>query len=252
MQPSTHASPLLNRAIGTRAKNVELRQKITQLQTDIHSIEKDISTLTVTYDDLVEQCRILREKQTDKSQEALREESEKDFRQYIHDIETYLNNKQWKTPSMEKSSILCKSRSFNDVVKLNVCFAAPKISPCIEADHKIPEIPIQTLQNDLNHQLASVENWLMESAITDHDKQAPILVENQQRDDETDDLYKDLILPTLSDEMQFDENNQHGDFVKSTSPEDSKQQRLDKNQRRFALMRQLAEKSNKSATKKLL
>jgi hypothetical protein len=94
----------------------------------------------------------------------------------------------------------------------------------------------------------------MESAITDNDKQTSIITENQQTDNETDDLYKDLILPTLSEEIQFNENNHHEDYVKTISPENSKQQqqRPDKNQRRFALMRQLAEKSNKTVTKKLL
>jgi uncharacterized coiled-coil DUF342 family protein len=108
MQSSTHTSPLLNHAIRTRAKNVELRKKISQLQTDIQSIEKDISTLTLTYDDLVEQCRILREKQTDKTKDFLLEESEKEFQNYIHDIENYLNTKQWKISSIEKPTILCK------------------------------------------------------------------------------------------------------------------------------------------------
>jgi hypothetical protein len=132
-------------------------------------------------------------------------------------------------------------------------FLASKISPSIESNNKIDDIPIQTLHDDLNQQFASVENWLMESAITDNDKQTSIITENQQTDNETDDLYKDLILPTLSEEIQFNENNHHEDFVKTISPENSKQQqRPDKNQRRFALMRQLAEKSNKTVTKKLL
>jgi len=133
-------------------------------------------------------------------------------------------------------------------------FLASKISPSIESNNKIDDIPIQTLHDDLNQQFASVENWLMESAITDNDKQTSIITENQQTDNETDDLYKDLILPTLSEEIQFNENNHHDDFVKTISPENSKQQqqRPDKNQRRFALMRQLAEKSNKTVTKKLL
>jgi hypothetical protein len=96
-----------------------------------------------------------------------------------------------------------------------------------------------------------VENWLMESAITSHDRSSPILIENSTKDDGTDDLYKDLILPTLSEEIQFDENH-HQQFMKDISPDQSKQQRLDKSQRRFVLMRQLAEKSNKTVTKKLL
>jgi uncharacterized coiled-coil DUF342 family protein len=108
MQSSTHTSPLLNHAIRTRAKNVELRKKIAQLQTDIQSIENDISTLTHTYDDFVEQCRILREKQTDKSKDFLLEESQKEYHNYIHDIENYLNTKQWKIPSSEKPTVLGK------------------------------------------------------------------------------------------------------------------------------------------------
>jgi hypothetical protein len=104
----------------------------------------------------------------------------------------------------------------------------------------------------------------MESAVTDIDKQSPMIKENLHTDDGTDDLYKDLIFPTLSDdlptqseEIQFDENNHQEEFVKTISPENpqeqqQQQQRLDKNQRRFALMRQLAEKSNKTVTRKLL
>ena len=114
------------------------------------------------------------------------------------------------------------------------------------------DIPIHTLHDDLNQQLASVENWLMESAITDNMKQSPNITDNPINDDGTDDLYKDLILPALSEEIPFDENNRHEDFVKTISPENSKSQRPDKNQRRFALMRQLAEKSNKTVTRKLL
>jgi hypothetical protein len=118
------------------------------------------------------------------------------------------------------------------------------------------------MNDDLNQQLASVENWLMESAVTDINKQSPMIKENQHTDDGTDDLYKDLIFPTLSDDlptqsedMQFNENNHQEEFVKTISPENTKQQqqqRPDKNQRRFALMRQLAEKSNKTVTRKLL
>jgi hypothetical protein len=99
----------------------------------------------------------------------------------------------------------------------------------------------------------------MESAVTDIDKQSSMIKENQHTDDGTDDLYRDLIFPTLSDDLptqsediQFDENNHQEEFVKTISPENAKQQRLDKNQRRFALMRQLAEKSNKIVTRKLL
>ncbi len=138
----------------------------------------------------------------------------------------------------------------------------PKVSPSIESNHKIEEIPVQTLNDDLNQQLASVENWLMESAVTNNDKQSALLTDNHQTDDETDDLYKDLIFPTLSEdlpiqteEIPFDENHHQEEFVKTISPENLKpqqQQRPDKNQRRFALMRQLAEKSNKTVTRKLL
>jgi hypothetical protein len=91
----------------------------------------------------------------------------------------------------------------------------------------------------------------MESAITANEKSTSMMTDTQHKDNETDDLYKDLMLPTLSEEIQFNENNHHEDFVKTISPENSKQ-RPDKNQRRFALMRQLAEKSNKTVTKKLL
>ena len=113
MQSSTHTSPLLNHAIRTRAKNVELRKKIALLQADIQSIEKDISTLTMTYDDLVEQCQVLREKQTDKTKDLLLDESEKQFQNYIHDVENYLNSKQWITPSIEKLAAPCKIDHFS-------------------------------------------------------------------------------------------------------------------------------------------
>ena len=105
MQSSTPISPLLDHAIRIRAKNVELRQKIVQLQVDVHSLEKDISTMTVTHDDLVEQCRILREQQTEQNKELLFEQSEKDFRQYIQDIADYINNKSWKPSSNENPTL---------------------------------------------------------------------------------------------------------------------------------------------------
>lgn len=101
----------------------------------------------------------------------------------------------------------------------------------------------------------------METAVTvtDIDKQSSILKETHHTDDGTDDLYKDLIFPTLTDDLpaksediQFDENTHQEDFIKTISPEYPQQQRPDKNQRRFALMRQLAEKSNKTVTRKLL
>lgn len=103
MQSSTDnsTSPLLNHAIKTRSKNVELRQKITQLQIEIQSIENDISLLTNTYDDLVEQCQILREKQTDKTKDFLLEEYQNEYQNYLHDIENYIHNKQWKFSSNE-------------------------------------------------------------------------------------------------------------------------------------------------------
>lgn len=131
-------------------------------------------------------------------------------------------------------------------------------------NHKIEEIPVQTINDDLNQHLASVENWLMESAVTDVNESCPMITEHQHTDDGTDDLYQDLIFPTLSEdlpaqteEIRFDENHHREDFVKTISPETSKLQqqqqlRPDKSQRRFALMRQLAEKSNKSVTRKLL
>lgn len=238
---------------------MELRQTIAQLQVDIHNLEKNISSLTMTYDDLVEQCRNLREQQTDQNKEILLQQSEKDFQQYIQDIENYIQNKQWKTSSIGKPPISGKIFVYpTDYSIWNFLSLASQISPSLETTHqKIEELPIQTLHDDLNQQLASVENWLMASAITSHDKSSPILIENPSKDDGTDDLYKDLILPTLSEEIQFDENHHHHqqqneEFVKTMSPDNSKQQRLDKSQRRFVLMRQLAGKSNKTVTKKLL
>ncbi|CAF1282818.1 unnamed protein product [Adineta steineri] len=243
---NTTTSPLLNHAVRTRAKNVELRKKITQLESDIQLITKDISSLTNTYDDLVEQCQVLRENQTEKKKDLLLEECQTQFNNYIQDIQNYLNNKQWDIPTSEKITV-----------------STPKPLSTIESDNEIKELPIPALNDVLNQQLTSVENWLMESAVTDIDKQSSMLTESQPTDDGADDLYKDLIFPTLSDdlpsqsdEIQFDENNHHEEFVKTISPEypqeQQQQQRLDKNQRRFALMRQLAEKSNKTTTRKLL
>ncbi|UJR26104.1 hypothetical protein I4U23_007450 [Adineta vaga] len=247
MQSSNNTSPLLNHAMRVRTKNVELRKKITQLENDIQLIEKDISTLTITYDNLVDQCQILHEKQTDKKKDLLLEQYQNQFNNYIHDIENYLNNKQWNISAIEKTTVL-----------------SPKSASPMTSDHKTVELPVQNLNDVLNQQLASVENWLMETAVTDIDKQSPILTESQRTDDGADDLYKDLIFPTISDELptqseeiQFDENDHEKEFVKTISPKSSQEQqqqhqRLDKNQRRFALMRQLAEKSNKTVTRKLL
>ncbi|CAF2358506.1 unnamed protein product [Rotaria sp. Silwood2] len=243
MESSINGSPLLNHAIKIRGKNVELRKKIALLQNDIQLIEKDILTLTNTYDDLVEQCRVLHEKQTDRKKDSLLEEYQNKFNNYIHDIENYINNKEWNISSIEKTEI-----------------SPSKPSPSVEIGTKIEELPVQTLNDDLNQQLASVENWLMESAVTDINKQCPIITEHQNTNDGTDDLYQDLIFPTLTDELptqseqiHFDENNHQEQFVTAISPENSKQQqRPDKNQRRFALMRQLAEKSNKTVTRKII
>lgn len=99
---------------------------------------------------------------------------------------------------------------------------------------------LPSISDDLNSELTSVENWLMENAVTNVEETPSNIVENNvsSTDDGTDDLYKDLIFPTLNDE----------DF----RPKTPNSQRMDKNQRRFALMRQLAEKSNKTVTRKHL
>ncbi|CAF3178155.1 unnamed protein product [Rotaria socialis] len=243
MESSVNSSPLLSHAVKIRGKNVELRKKIILLQTDIQSIEKDILSLTNTYDDLVEQCQILREKQTDRKKDFLLEEYQKQFTDYVHDIENYINKKEWNIDSMEKTNVL-----------------SPKTSSSIEINNKIEELSVPTLHDDINQQLASVENWLMESAVTDVDKSCPMIADHQNINDGADDLYQDLIFPTLTDdlptqteEIHFDENNHQEQFIKTISPENSQQQqRPDKNQRRFALMRQLAEKSNKTVTRKLI
>ncbi|CAF0804291.1 unnamed protein product [Adineta ricciae] len=244
MQSSNSTSPLLNHAMRVRAKNVELRKKIAQLESDVQFVEKDILTLTHTYDDLAEQCQVLREKQTDKKKDLLLQQCQTQFDHYINDIENYILNKQWNLPIIEKTSVL-----------------SPKLTSTISSDHKTDDLPVPNLNDVLNQQLESVENWLMESAVTDIDKQSPILIEPQHMDDGADDLYKDLIFPAISDdipthteEIQLDENDRQEDFVKTISPKMSQEphQRLDKNQRRFALMRQLAEKSNKTVTRKLL
>lgn len=97
----------------------------------------------------------------------------------------------------------------------------------------------------------------MESAVTDIDKPPSMIVETQSTVDGTDDLYNDLIFPSLTDELSsqtedspLNENYQREGLIKSISPEQQKPQRPDKHQRRFALMRQLAEKSNKTVTRK--
>ena len=105
-----HVSPLLNYAIRIRERNVELRRQIASLQNDIQVIEKDISRLSHTYDDLVEQCRILREKQTDRQKDTLLEEYQKQFNEYVYDVENYLNNKEWNLSSIDKTAILCKKK----------------------------------------------------------------------------------------------------------------------------------------------
>ena len=95
-----------------REKNVELRKKIALLENNIQLIQRDISALTNTYDDLVEQCRILREKQIDKKTDLLLEEYRKQFNEYIHDIENYLNNKEWNTFLAQKMDISRKEKCF--------------------------------------------------------------------------------------------------------------------------------------------
>lgn len=121
MQSSTNTSPLLNHAVKIRAKNVELRKQITQLQSDIQSIDNEISTLTKTHENLLEQCQILREKQTDDQKHLLLEQYETEFKNYIHDIENFINNKQWNSPSVDKSIISCK-RTINNFNSLLIFF----------------------------------------------------------------------------------------------------------------------------------
>lgn len=111
MESSINPSPLLNYAVKIRGKNVELRKKIASLQNEIQSIEKDTLTLTNTYEDLVEQCRALREKQTDRTKDLLLEEYQKQFNAYICDIEHYINNKEWNLSLIEKPQISCKKHS---------------------------------------------------------------------------------------------------------------------------------------------
>lgn len=108
MELSINTSPLLNHAIKIRGKNVELRKKITAIQNDIQSIENDILTLTNTYDDLVEQCQVLREKQTDSKKDLLLGEYQEQFNTYLHDIENYINSKEWNVPSIEKTDVVGK------------------------------------------------------------------------------------------------------------------------------------------------
>ena len=108
MQSSNNTSPLLNHAMRIRAKNVELRKKIAQLESDIQFVENDISTLTHTYDDLAKQCQVLREKQTDTKKDLLLQQCQTQFDHYINDIENYILNKQWNLPAIEKSTVLCK------------------------------------------------------------------------------------------------------------------------------------------------
>ena len=86
MQSSNNTSPLLNHAMRIRAKNVELRKKIAQLESDVQFVEKDITTLTHAYDDLAEQCQVLREKQTDKKKDLLLQQCQTQFDHYINDI----------------------------------------------------------------------------------------------------------------------------------------------------------------------
>lgn len=109
MQSSSRTSPLLSHATRVRAKNVELRKKIAQLESDIQMIEKDIASLTSTHDDLVGQCQTLREKQTDQTKALQLEEYQSQFNAYIHGIETYLNTKQWNVPLEAKPMAPCKT-----------------------------------------------------------------------------------------------------------------------------------------------
>lgn len=95
--------------------------------------------------------------------------------------------------------------------------------------------------------------------MTDMDKTPSNNVEHHSVDDGADDLYTDLIFPNLSDDLSTpqdeqspDENLHRDDFIQKSPPETSKTTRMDKQQRRLALMRQLAEKSNKMVTRKIV
>lgn len=271
-----NSSPLLNQALAVRSKNVELRKKISDIQQNIDAMEKDIAQLQKKHDDLLAQCQSLREKQNNAQQKALIVECQRQFENYIREIDEYISNKPFILPASIVSRKIVETISSDLNIHLQ-SIVAPRTTtisqPKVDLIPSAPPPPPQSsssINDDLNQQLASVENWLMESAVTDMEKTPTTMMNTVPTDDGADDLYKDLIFPTLTDEMSnlteempLDENLHHQqqqeqseqtDFMTkvSSNPSKSSTQRLDKHQRRFALMRQLAEKSNKTVTRKHL
>ena len=143
-------------------------------------------------------------------------------------------------------------------MNISSALVAPTPTAAPMPDKKLEHVATPaSLNGDLHQHLNSVENWLMESAVTDIENQSSMITDTQSADDVTDDLYNDLIFPTLTDDLPsqteaspMNENQQREGLIKTISPEQQKHQRPDKHQRRFALMRQLAEKSNKTVTRK--
>jgi uncharacterized coiled-coil DUF342 family protein len=118
---TSNTSPLLHHAVRIRANNVELRNKIVQLQNEVKIIENNVLKLKETYDNLAEQCQILRHQQTDVKQNLLYEECQRQFDCYIEDIDHYLTNKTWTIPSMSSvTSVQCKLFSMFTVRFSNV------------------------------------------------------------------------------------------------------------------------------------
>ena len=108
MHSSTSTSSILDHAVKIRAKNVELRKNVSQLRSDIKTMEDEMLQMQVTHDELFAQCQVLREKQTDANHTAQLEAYRRQFDSWIQDIGNYLTHKTLDLPTVPATTVARK------------------------------------------------------------------------------------------------------------------------------------------------
>ncbi|CAF0909837.1 unnamed protein product [Didymodactylos carnosus] len=243
-------------AVKTRTKNTDLKKKILLYKQEIPLIENEILTLTTTYDELNENCKrlhvLINENET--NCKSLLLESQRQFQEYIKDIQTYIETQHHKY-NLDANH---KCETVPPVLNLN-------ITNTVQLSSNNQHQPV-TLSPSMNNQLVSVENWLVDpskSHSSAHNGQELVILSTNKNQDELeifednvgdgeDDLYKDLVLGGCEEGELNDNNNENEehtieDISSSVTTEKTSQSYDAKPLRRYALMRHLAEKSVKKS-----
>lgn len=105
MQTSLNSSPLIHHVVQVRARNVELRQKLTDLQNEIKNLENELDSIRTKRDELTQKSQKLRSMQSDQAKILHFEQSQRLFRQYIEEIDNYINEKQFNLPEIAEIPI---------------------------------------------------------------------------------------------------------------------------------------------------